>query len=160
MKRLHKLKLLLSYDIQTIAVLLEAVCYMGWARYQLLYISFARLVPRLGYPMQETEWKEMDGHRMELARIRHALELMCGHTYWESKCLVRAIAGLKMLERRGIESTLYLGTARDENGKLIAHAWLRSGPWYITGAEEMKKFTVTGMFASRKKVNRRKVMGL
>ena len=59
----------------------------------------------------------------------------------------KAIAAMKMLERRKIESTLYLGTAKDENGKMIAHAWLRSGPFYITGFEEMERFTVVGKFA-------------
>ena len=65
---------------------------------------------------------------------------MSKYTFWESQCLVKAIAAMKMLERRNIESTLYLGTARDESGKMIAHAWLRSGPFYITGAEGMEKF--------------------
>ena len=65
----------------------------------------------------------------------------------ESECLVKAIAGMKMLEKRNIESTLYLGTAKDENGELIAHAWLRSGPFYISGAEVMERFTVVAKFA-------------
>ena len=56
---------------------------------------------------------------------------------------------MRMLEKRGIESTLYLGTARDESGKMIAHAWLRSGPYYITGSEGMERFTVVGKFAKR-----------
>ena len=38
-----------------------------------------------------------------------------------------------MLERRKIESTLYLGTAKDEDGKMVAHAWLRSGPFTLLG---------------------------
>ena len=42
---------------------------------------------------------------------------MSRYTFWESQCLVKAIAAMKMLERRQIESTLYLGTAKDENGK-------------------------------------------
>ena len=54
-----------------------------------------------------------------------------------------------MLEKRGIESTLYLGTAKDESGELIAHAWLRSGPYFVTGAEGMEKFTVVGKFAKK-----------
>ena len=74
---------------------------------------------------------------------------MSRYTFWESQCLVKAIAAMKMLERRQIESTLYLGTAKDEKGKLIAHAWLRSGPFYITGAEVMEKFTVVSKFAKR-----------
>ena len=59
------------------------------------------------------------------------------------------MAAMKMLEKRGIESTLYLGMAKDETGALIAHAWLRSGPFYITGSEGMERFTVVGKFAKR-----------
>ena len=68
-----------------------------------------------------------------LSNISQAIHIMSRYTFWESQCLVKAIAAMKMLERRQIESTLYLGTAKDENGKLIAHAWLRSGPFYING---------------------------
>ena len=46
---------------------------------------------------------------------------------------------MKMLEKRNIESTLYLGIAKDEKGELIAHAWLRSGPFYVSGAEVMEQ---------------------
>jgi hypothetical protein len=74
---------------------------------------------------------------------------MSRYTIWESQCLVKAIAAMKMLEKRQIESTLYLGTAREESGELIAHAWLRSGPYYITGYEEMARFTVVGKFAKK-----------
>ena len=77
-----------------------------------------------------------------LKQVSQAINIMSNYTFWESQCLVKAIAAMKMLERRQIESTLYLGTAKDENGKMIAHAWLRSGPFYITGAEGMEKFTV------------------
>lgn len=83
-------------------------------------------------------------------KVHDAIQLISQHTFWECKCLVRAIAALKMLERRQIESTLYLGTARDESGKMIAHAWLRSGPYYITGAEGMERFAVVGKFAKYK----------
>ena len=75
---------------------------------------------------------------------------MSRHTFWKSQCLVRAIAAKKMLDRRRIESTLYLGTARDAEGKMIAHAWLRSGPFYVTGAEEMQMFTTVAAFGSDK----------
>jgi hypothetical protein len=64
-------------------------------------------------------------------------------------CLVKAIAAMKMLERRQIESTIYLGTAKDKTGKLIAHAWLRSGPFYITGAEVVDQFVVVSKFAKK-----------
>ena len=80
----------------------------------------------------------MQSNRMILKNISQAIHIMSRYTFWESQCLVKAIAGMKMLERRKIESTLYLGTAKDENGKMIAHAWLRSGPFYITGQKEWR----------------------
>ena len=80
---------------------------------------------------------------------------MSRYTFWESECLVKAMAGMKMLERRGIESTLYLGTAKDETG-LIAHAWLRSGTFYVSGAEVMERFTVVAQFAKEIKQTKEK----
>jgi hypothetical protein len=51
-----------------------------------------------------------------------------------------------MLNRRHIDSTLYLGVAK-EKGSLIAHAWLRCGSRYVTGKEGVEKFTVVSTFA-------------
>lgn len=36
-------------------------------------------------------------------------------TFRESECLVKAMARMKMLERRGMESTLYFRTGKDKN---------------------------------------------
>jgi hypothetical protein len=97
--------------------------------------------------MDETTFRCMDSNVKIVKSISQAIHIMSKYTFWESKCLVKAIAGMKMLERRKIESTIYLGTAKDETGKMIAHAWLRSGPIFVTGFEEMSKFTVVGKFA-------------
>ncbi len=35
---------------------------------------------------------------------------------------------------KGIQSTLYLGCGYDE-GKMVAHAWLRVGKMYVTGGD-------------------------
>ncbi|MGQ4665900.1 lasso peptide biosynthesis B2 protein [Metabacillus halosaccharovorans] len=144
---IKKLKVLLNLDIKTIGLLIEAYLYLGWARFQLLYRPFSKMAPSLGVYMKETEVENTESQRRNLKYIRHSIQIMSKYTFWESKCLVRAIAALKMLERRNIDSTLYLGTGKDENGKMIAHAWLRSGSMYVTGYEEMHRFTVTGKFA-------------
>ena len=39
----------------------------------------------------------------------------------------------ELLKKKGIASTMYLGCGLDENGKMIAHAWLRCGKMYVTG---------------------------
>ncbi|HZH61909.1 MAG TPA: lasso peptide biosynthesis B2 protein, partial [Metabacillus sp.] len=103
----------------------------------------------LGEHMKETSFEQILSNKKVLSSVSQAIHIMSRYTFWESQCLVKAIAAMKMLEKRNIESTLYLGTARDESGELIAHAWLRSGPYYITGSEGMEKFTVVGKFAKK-----------
>ncbi|MFD2214030.1 lasso peptide biosynthesis B2 protein [Metabacillus endolithicus] len=131
---------------KTKVLLIESFYYLGVGRY-LKTIPFSKVVPTLGLQMEETSYDFESTNKKTLASISQAIHLMSKYTLWESQCLVKAFAAMKMLEKRGIESTLYLGTARDEFGNLIAHAWLRSGPFYITGSEGKEKFTVVGKFA-------------
>lgn len=127
-------------------LLLEAFFYLAWARI-LKALPFSRVAPTLGAEMKETSF-EADPERIGLLRdISLAVRLAGRNTWWESKCLVMAVACMKMLERRRLESTLYLGTARDNSGQWIAHAWLRCGPYYLTGYDEAPMFTVAGKFA-------------
>jgi hypothetical protein len=71
---------------------------------------------------------------------------MSRHLPGECKCLAQAVAAKMMLGRRGVPSTLYLGLAKDEQQKLRAHAWLRSGEVIVTGARERDKFHVVATF--------------
>lgn len=127
-------------------LLFEAYIFLAWARL-LKGMSFSKVAPSLGEKMKETPSSLNYGHRRKLGEISQAVQIMSKYTFWESECLVKAIAAMKMLEKRNIESTLYLGMAKDEFGQLIAHAWLRCGPFYITGAKEMEHFTVVSKFA-------------
>ncbi|KKI91464.1 stage V sporulation protein S [Bacillus sp. SA1-12] len=129
-------------------LLMESFFYLGIGKY-LKSIPFSKVAPTLGKHMEETTFDPPVVNKKVLPKISQAIQIMSRYTFWESQCLVKAIAAMKMLEKRQIESTLYLGTARDQNGELIAHAWLRSGPYYITGFEEMHKFTVVGKFAKK-----------
>lgn len=129
-------------------LLLESFFYLGVGRF-LKSIPFSKVAPTLGAHMEETTFDSSAVDRKTLASVSQAIHIMSRYTVWESQCLVKAIAAMKMLEKRRIESTLYLGTARDKSGELIAHAWLRSGPYYITGFEEMARFTVVGKFAKK-----------
>ncbi|WP_253934050.1 lasso peptide biosynthesis B2 protein [Halobacillus sp. A1] len=127
-------------------MLAEAYLFLAKARY-LKSVPFERLASSLGESFQES-LEHLEGmDRKELARISQSIKIMSKYTFWESQCMVQAVAAMKMIERRGMSSTIYFGTARDDNGEMIAHAWLRSGPYYITGAEGMERFTVVGKFA-------------
>jgi len=150
MRAFNRAKALLGLEPQTALLFMEAYVRMGMARLTLRFRPFAKIAPSLGGYMKESDSACAADERRTLIHISQAIHIVSRHTFWESKCLVRAVAGMRMLESRGIDSTLYLGTAKNEDGRLIAHAWLRSGSHYITGAEEMSRFTVTGTFAKVK----------
>ncbi|MBP1990382.1 lasso peptide biosynthesis B2 protein [Paenibacillus eucommiae] len=143
---MNKIRKLFTLDKKTLFIFIEAFFYLGWARI-LISRPFAKVAPSLGASMEETSDIQPHMTKLQLIQVHDAIHIVSEHTFWESKCLVRAIAALKMLERRSIESTLYLGTAKDESRKMVAHAWLRSGPFYITGAEGRERFAVVGKFA-------------
>ncbi|MBY0007031.1 lasso peptide biosynthesis B2 protein [Priestia aryabhattai] len=148
MALIKKLKDFLLFDWKTKNLLLESYLYLGWSRY-LKSVPFSKVAPTLGNHMEETAFTLNSSNKEILASVSQAIHTMSRYTFWESQCLVKAIAAMKMLEKRQIDSTLYLGTAREENGELVAHAWLRSGPFYITGAEVMERFTVVSKFAKK-----------
>lgn len=141
--RMHRL---LTYDKAVLMLIPEALLRLTRARIQLLY-PFSKTAPRLGIKSLETSpiSREQDiGH---IKRVTTAIRLISRYTPWKSTCMVRAVAGQEMLEKRGIESTLYLGVARDAKGEMIAHAWLRSGAYYVSGDDVMRSFVVVEKFA-------------
>ncbi|MFD1707984.1 lasso peptide biosynthesis B2 protein [Siminovitchia sediminis] len=151
---ISKAKTLNSQSPKTLLLLIEAFLYLGWARMLKLF-PFKKIAPALGEPMEETGDQINEGQIAVIKNISHAIHIMSRYTFWESQCLVKAMAGMKMLEKRGVESTLYLGTSRDKSGKMVAHAWLRSGPFYVSGSEGMQRFTTVGMFAKKIDPNQR-----
>jgi hypothetical protein len=82
-------------------------------------------------------------------RVAWAIEAVRWATPWDSNCLARSLAGKRLLRRRGVESTLYLGVRKKDPKSLVAHAWLRCGERYITGAPEHEGYTVVSTFAER-----------
>lgn len=54
------------------------------------------------------------------------------HTIWDSKCLVQALTAQRLLHKKRIQSTLYLGVKK-ENDQMTAHAWIRVGTLFVTG---------------------------
>jgi signal recognition particle GTPase len=148
MNIVRRIKIFVSLDSKTMLLYLEAFFCLGWARW-LKSMPFSKVAPSLGEKMNDTTFTTTQSNREIMKHISHAIQITSKYTIWESQCLVKAIAAMRMLQKRQIESTLYLGTAKDETGKMIAHAWLRSGSFYVTGSDGMGRFTVVAKFANR-----------
>ena len=141
------LRSVLAWPPEKRRLMLEALIYLAWARVMKL-LPFSRLKLTFGKPMTETPHVHDLAQERLIRRISEAVRVMSRHTIWESQCLVQALAARKMLERRRMDSTLYLGTAKDKQGNLVAHAWLRSGPIYLTGDQERRLFTTVAYFGT------------
>lgn len=83
--------------------------------------------------INEESTQELIGESYRQAyEVAQAVTRVCRHTPWQSKCLVQALIAQHLLKKHQIPSTLYLGVGK-VGEEMIAHAWLRSGEYYLTG---------------------------
>ncbi len=128
-------------------LLLEAWFRLGLARITLLSVPFRRIAPSLGRQLAPDDLGEMPGDVSLTARtIGRAVERAARYTPWNSTCLAQTIAGKSMLRRRGMSSRLYLGTRKDETGRLVAHSWLLVGGEVLIGGGGHEGFTPLSAF--------------
>lgn len=106
--------------------------YAAWYRFCIRFVPMKKLRPYFGSVGVESE-PEASEEEYQYARLVSArVARSASKTPWESKCLVRALTAQKLLKKKKIESTMYLGVKKEE-GKMVAHAWLRVGTMYVTG---------------------------
>lgn len=124
----------------------EAYTLLGIARLAINTLPFPALVKRLGVSKSETPAEVPIPHLLEARRIGWAVRSASKYTPWKSNCFPQAIAAKYLLRRKGIGSTLYLGAAFKARTELEAHAWLRCGPYYVTGGAGHVHFGTVGIF--------------
>lgn len=68
-------------------------------------------------------------------------------------CLQQALAVRRMLARRSVPTTVYLGLAQDAGMRSdptageAAHAWVKTGDRVISGDTDLERFVVVGAFS-------------
>ena len=145
---LRKIKKFTKLSNRNKLIALEVFILSAIIRFAILFISFSKVAKLIGEVKKETSEEITDTEKLVAWNISRIVYGVCNNTPWESKCLVKALAAQIVLKQYKISSTLYLGVAKDETGKLIAHAWLRCGSEVVTGYNEKHKFTQVAMFAN------------
>lgn len=112
-----------------------AYFYSAIYRFQVYFIKPKYLQKHWGAEGQESPNEEVPWKYRYAMNVSKVVDRICSKTAWESKCLVRALTAQKLLKKKNIGSTLYLGCGYDENGRMVAHAWLRCGKMYVTGGD-------------------------
>jgi hypothetical protein len=132
-----------------LVALVEATVLLAAARLVIVLLPFRWLAARLGAHMHESPAESDGDDERSLRRVRWALGAVSRRAPWRCLCLEQAVAATVMLRRRRLPSTLYLGVARaGERAGVEAHAWVRSGTFFVTGGEARARFTVVSTFAS------------
>ena len=131
-------------------LLLEALLWLGVARLAILTLPLRRIRPYLGQHFLQSNIKESPQTLKRARRIGWAVRTMSHYTPWTSNCFPQAIAAKRMLQRRQIKSTLYVGFSKEgkvEANDFEGHAWLRCGPLYLTGGQNRHRFVALSTFA-------------
>jgi len=81
-----------------------------------------------------------------LKDIAWAVDRSCFVAPWGKKCLINALTAKWLSKQFGIETIYFLGVGRDEEGKLIYHAWLKYGEYVLSGGCIEEHYKVLGLF--------------
>jgi hypothetical protein len=127
------------------AALLEALAVCTAASIVLKVMPFSRVAPRLGRHMAETPAYQPGATSGHVPRVGWAVGAAARALPWKPLCFPQAITAKWMLKRRGIQSTLYLGT--DPKSNYDAHAWVRAGGVIVTGGPHQGRFAIVSSFA-------------
>jgi hypothetical protein len=118
--------------------------------------EFRTYAPALGESRPGTFETEALHDDLRLLRdVRWAVEAVNRTVGGRFTCLMLAMAGKAMLNRRGVENTLILGAKIDRSAPaqgaepIAAHAWLRAGPVVLLGGEASAGFVPVTSYHSR-----------
>ena len=126
---------------------LEVVFWLAVSGLSVRMLPF-RLVARiLGKHMAQSEAKYDQDTLKKVQSVISAVTVAGRHVPWECKCLVQAITGKMVLKRKGIQSTLFLGIAKQNPVELSAHAWLKVDQWVVLGGGGLEKYAVVSTFS-------------
>lgn len=127
----------------------EALIELCRAKTLVRAMPFRRLAPTFGRPQAETAGAIAPGDRAIAVQVSWAVQCAARHVPFGFVCLPQAVAAQRMLRRRGIASTLYLGVAPDRKkpDAIAAHAWLRAGDKIVTGEREAAAHRQLASFA-------------
>jgi hypothetical protein len=137
MRKLRKLLVLRPAERH---LLLKAGLLLCAARLGLWLLPLPTLC-RLLAKLRPTEPLSPEGHLANVERIAWAVALASRYVP-TATCLTQALAGQILLARHGEPALLQIGVAKNEAGKLEAHAWVESrGRVVIGGSQALFRFT-------------------
>jgi hypothetical protein len=130
-------------------LVLEAAIRLTAARLAILAIPFPRIAKRLGrLNPPHPQSNPAPGRETDALEVAWAIDRAARILPFNLVCLPRALAGYRMLSRRGIPGRLHFGASRSqEKSSLNTHAWLDACGVEVTGYPEAHNCVELGYYA-------------
>jgi len=129
------------------ALLREAIVALALARIAIACLPFRRIAGWLGTCGAEGPAVAAENEIQIAKQVGWAVRSMARNVPWDGRCFVQATAAMGMLRRRGLEGTISFGASSASAAEFQAHAWLRLGPYMVTGGGEHLRFKTFTTFA-------------
>lgn len=120
---------------------------LAFFRFCLIVLPFKRLARFLGEQHKESPDIWPAAEECYIENISRFITNMSNIVPWDAKCLVQAAAGKRLMNHNRIQSTIYFGVKKNDEGTLEAHAWLRVGNKIILGGENAHEFVVVSSYS-------------
>ena len=134
-------------DNKCFFMVVKAFFYSASFRLQLLVLKPKKMKKHWGIEKEESGTAEPEEYTDYARKVSRAVLCVCNNTKWESKCLVRALTAGKLLRKKRLHYTMYMGVCQDETGNMIAHAWLRWGKYTVTGGNQnLDRYAIVSKF--------------
>lgn len=145
---MNKLKIFIRMDIEMKMMVLKSLFLTAYYRFSILFVPFSKLAKRMGTLNVESNEEPLGDRMRYVWKVRSSVMMTSKNTPWQSLCLVQALTAQRLLKKKGIENTVYLGLSKDKDQKVIAHAWIRCGDKIVVGEKGMQRFSVVAKFGS------------
>ena len=136
MRRLADIKKITRFSISDYALMAEAFVYLLVANFLIHLLPMRWWVHWIGKAEEaENNAPLTETQKQKLVQVRKNLFRMNKLLLNSSRCFALSLALKKMLARRGIFASLYLGVNKKNGENLQAHAWVKTGEMIIYGGK-------------------------
>jgi hypothetical protein len=126
-----------------LALLARAFWLLLAAKIALKTVPVSRIIAWKQRPLAATGEPSLASEYRQ--RVRHAVLVAARYSPVRFVCFPQCLAASALLRRKGIDSRLHYGVAR-EDGKLVTHTWLEAGGEIVIGGEVAAEYSTLAIY--------------
>ncbi len=143
----RKIKSFLSIPGYSKLLFAEAIFTSAWVKITLLFFPFSKVAKWLGKANEHNPEDNSTDEISKVKKVQFALKLCDRYVPWPTECYTQALTAKLLLKRRNIPGIIYFGFRKNDQGKLMGHAWLKSEGIVVTGFCDFSLYTVHSSFS-------------